>query len=194
MNIFKFNFSVNDSFEQTVDNYLSHSSEIEENDINLAIKLCNEDKYVKERLSTLKISSRYNSTQNRTDICKFIKDAESSRYLWFKTIENVAIIEDKDKEIILNTLSPFLSREIYQSRKFMNIEKGKFKADISSMFQDYIEGFCILSSSCFADNVEEIAKAGIKAIIQPGGQSVIKNPSKLLTNMADHGLHRSETF
>ncbi len=91
-------------------------------------------------VSTLKISSRYNSTQNRTDICKFIKDAESSRYLWFKTIENVAIIEDKDKEIILNTLSPFLSREIYQSRKFMNIEKGKFKADISSMFQDYIEG------------------------------------------------------
>ena len=137
---FKFNFSVNASFEQTVDNYLSHSSEIEENDINLAIKLCNEDKYVKERLSTLKISSRYNSTQNRTDICKFIKGAEGSRYLWLKTIENGVITDDRDKEIILDQISPFLSREIYRSRKFMNIEKGKFKADISSMFQDYIEG------------------------------------------------------
>ncbi len=137
---FKFDFSVNASFEQTIDNYLSHSSEIKENDINLAIKLCNEDKYVEERLSTLKINSRYDSVQNRTDICKFIKDAESSRYLWLKTIENGVILEDKDKEKILNQISPFLSREIYRSRKFMNIEKGKFKADINSMFQDYIEG------------------------------------------------------
>ena len=60
--------------------------------------------------------------------------------MWLKTIENGAILEDKDKEKILNQISPFLSREIYRSRKFMNIEKGKFKADINSMFQDYIEG------------------------------------------------------
>lgn len=93
---FKFNFSVNASFEQMIDNYLSHSSEIKENDINLAIKLCNEDKYVKERLSALKISSRYNSVHNRTDICKLIKDAEMIRSLVLKHI-----VEVKNKEDIL---------------------------------------------------------------------------------------------
>lgn len=132
---FKFNFSVNTSFEQTIDNYLSHSSEIAEDGINLAIKSYTKDKYVKETLSILEISSRYNSTPNRTDICKFIKDTERIRSLVLKPI-----VEVKNKEDILNLLSPFIDREIYQSRKFMNIEKGKFKADISSMFQDYIEG------------------------------------------------------
>ena len=132
---FKFNFSVNTSFEQTIDNYLSHSSEIAEDGINLAIKSYTKDKYVKETLSILEISSRYNSTPNRTDICKFIKDTERIRSLVLKPI-----VEVKNKEDILNLLSPFIDRGIYQSRKFMNIEKGKFKADISSMFQDYIEG------------------------------------------------------
>lgn len=132
---FKFNFSVNTSFEQTIDNYLSHSNEIAEDGINLAIKSYTKDKYVKETLSILEISSRYNSTPNRTDICKFIKDTERIRSLVLKPI-----VEVKNKEDILNLLSPFIDRGIYQSRKFMNIEKGKFKADISSMFQDYIEG------------------------------------------------------
>ncbi len=131
---FKFEFSVNTSYKQTIENYLSHSNEIMGDDINLAINLYTEDKYVKEALSILEISSRYNSTQNREDICKFIKNAEMFRNLWLKTIK-----EHKYKQEILDILSPFSNREIYQSRKFMNIEKGKFKADISSIFQDYIE-------------------------------------------------------
>jgi len=99
----------------------------------------NHNKYVKETLSILEISNRYNNLNNRTEICKFIKIAESKRSLWLKTIENGAILEHRDKEEVLNELSPFLNSEIYQSRKFMNIEKGKFKADISSIFRDYIE-------------------------------------------------------
>jgi hypothetical protein len=136
---FKFKFSVNSLPEKTIDNYLSHSKEITEDGINLAIKLYTENKYVKETLSILEISNRYNNLNNRTEICKFIKIAESKRSLWLKTIENGAILEHRDKEEVLNELSPFLNSEIYQSRKFMNIEKGKFKADISSIFRDYIE-------------------------------------------------------
>jgi hypothetical protein len=136
---FKFKFSVNSLFEKTIDNYLSHSKEITEDCINLAIKLYTENKYVKETLSILEISNRYNNLNNRTEICKFIKIAESKRGLWLKTIENGAILEYRDKEEVLNDLSPFLNSKIYQSRKFMNIEKGKFKADISSIFRDYIE-------------------------------------------------------
>ena len=32
----------------------------------------------------------------------------------------------------------FLDREAYKNRNFMNIENGKFEADIIDMFHDYI--------------------------------------------------------
>ena len=130
---FKFNFSVNASFEQMIDNYLSHSSEIKENDINLAIKLCNEDKYVKERLSELEIDIRYKAlTENLNDVIDFIKRTQKIRNGGLKHLK-----EFEDEEGIFRLLFS-LDREVYRNRKFMNVQKGKFKADIIDMFQDYI--------------------------------------------------------
>lgn len=130
---FKFNFSVNASFEQTIDNYLSHSSEIKENDINLAIKLCNEDKYVKERLSDLAIDIRYKAlTENLNDVIDFVKRTQKIRNGGLKHLK-----EFEDEEGIFRLLFS-LDREVYRNRKFMNVQKGKFKADIIDMFQDYI--------------------------------------------------------
>ena len=50
--------------------------------------------------------------------------------------------------------------------------------------KDRLDGAVLASDAFFpfADNVEEIAKAGIKAIIQPGDQSVTKSQSKRLIN------------
>lgn len=130
---FKFNFSVNASFEQMIDNYLSHSSEIKKNDINLAIKLCNEDKYVKERLSELEIDIRYKAlTENLNDVIDFIKRTQKIRNGGLKHLK-----EFEDEEGIFRLLFS-LDREVYRNRKFMNVQKGKFKADIIDMFQDYI--------------------------------------------------------
>lgn len=130
---FKFNFSVNASFEQMIDNYLSHSSEIKENDINLVIKLCNEDKYVKERLSDLAIDIRYKAlTENLNDVIDFIKRTQKIRNGGLKHLK-----EFEDEEGIFRLLFS-LDREVYRNRKFMNVQKGKFKADIIDMFQDYI--------------------------------------------------------
>lgn len=130
---FKFIFSVNASFEQMIDNYLSHSSEIKENDINLVIKLCNEDKYVKERLSDLAIDIRYKAlTENLNDVIDFIKRTQKIRNGGLKHLK-----EFEDEEGIFRLLFS-LDREVYKNRKFMNVQKGKFKADIIDMFQDYI--------------------------------------------------------
>lgn len=130
---FKFNFSVNASFEQTIDNYLSHSSEIAKDDINLVIKLYTKDKYVKETLSDLAIDIRYNAlTENLNDVIDFIKRTQKIRNGGLKHLK-----EFEDEEGIFRLLFS-LDREVYRNRKFMNVQKGKFKADIIDMFQDYI--------------------------------------------------------
>ena len=52
--------------------------------------------------------------------------------------------------------------------------------------KDRLDGAVLASDAFFpfADNVEEIAKAGIKAIISLVDPSVTKNPSKLRINTA----------
>ncbi|ARC33486.1 MAG: hypothetical protein KHY69_05400 [Streptococcus salivarius] len=126
---FKFNFSVNTSSDQTIDNYLSLSGSIKKNDINLAIKLCTEDKYVKETLSDLAITIRYNDL---TDVINLIERTHKIRNGGLKHLKELG-----DEEFIFSLLFS-LDREVYRNRKFMNVQKGKFKADIIDMFQDYI--------------------------------------------------------
>lgn len=131
---FKFNFSVNTSLEQTIDNYLSLSGKIKGNDINLAIKLCTEDKYVKETLSDLAIAIRYNGlTANLNDVIDLIKYTHKIRNGGLKHLK-----EFGDEECIFRLLFS-LDREVYRNRKFMNVQKGKFKADIIDLFQNYLK-------------------------------------------------------
>ena len=130
---FKFSFFVNTPFEQTIDNYLSHFSEIAKDDINLVIKFHTKDKYVKETLSDLAIDIRYNAlTDNLNEVIDFIKYTHKIRNGGLKHLK-----EFGDEESIFRLLFS-LNREVYRNRKFMNVQKGKFKADIIDIFQDYI--------------------------------------------------------
>lgn len=130
---FKFNFSVNASFEQTIDNYLSHSRDIEKDNIILTTTLYTKDKYVKKTLSDLAIEIRYNAlTSNLDAVFDFIQHARKLRNGSLKHLK-----EFEDEEGIFRLLFS-LDREVYRNRKFMNVQKGKFKADIIDMFQDYI--------------------------------------------------------
>ena len=95
--------------------------------------MCNEDKYVKERLSELEIDIRYKAlTENLNDVIDFIKRTQKIRNGGLKHLK-----EFEDEEGIFRLLFS-LDREVYRNRKFMNVQKGKFKADIIDMFQDYI--------------------------------------------------------
>ena len=119
--------------EQTIDNYLSHSKEIEKDNIILTTKLYTKDKYIKKTLSDLAIEIRYNDlTSNLDAVFDFIQHTRKLRNGSLKHLKEVG-----DKKYIFKTHF-LLDREVYRNRKFMNVQNGKFKADIIDMFQDYI--------------------------------------------------------
>ena len=79
------------------------------------------------------IDIRYNAlTDNLNEVIDFIKYTHKIRNGGLKHLK-----EFGDEEFIFRLLFS-LDREVYRNRKFMNVQKGKFKADIIDIFQDYI--------------------------------------------------------
>ena len=80
------------------------------------------------------IAIRYNGlTANLNDVIDLIKYTHKIRNGGLKHLK-----EFGDEECIFRLLFS-LDREVYRNRKFMNVQKGKFKADIIDLFQNYLK-------------------------------------------------------
>ena len=91
----------------------------------LTTTLYTKDKYVKKTLSDLAIEIRYNAlTSNLDAVFDFIQHTRKLRNGSLKHLKEVG-----DEKYIFKTHF-LLDRKVYKNRNFMNVENGKFKADI----------------------------------------------------------------
>ena len=127
---FKFLFTIN-SKQDVIEQYLKNAETISETEISLQEEFPTDDVYVKKAISDLKLILRYTSSENLKIICRFLKQTNYFR----KSSEQFLSMyggNDETFELIFT-----LSKTNYLDRKFMNNEKGKFKADILDMFTEY---------------------------------------------------------
>ena len=127
---FKFSFTIN-SKQNVIEQYLKNAETISETEISLQEEFPTDDVYVKKAISDLKLILRYTSSENLKIICRFLKQTNYFR----KSSEQFLSMYGGNDETFESIFT--LSKTNYLDRKFMNNEKGKFKADILDMFTEY---------------------------------------------------------
>lgn len=128
-----FRFSYNNN-STIIDDYLSIEQSVNKNQITLRGKFIEEDSYAKKTISDLAIINRYNQiSSSKGIICNFINETVRFRKSTEKFFSLYGDKETVFRQIFSLELSTFLSR------RFMNEEKGKFKADIIDEFSEYIQ-------------------------------------------------------
>lgn len=127
---FKFLFTIN-SKQNVIEQYLKNAETISETEISLQEEFPTDDVYVKKAISDLKLILRYTSSENLKIICRFLKQTNYFR----KSSEQFLSMYGGNDETFESIFT--LSKTNYLDRKFMNNEKGKFKADILDMFTEY---------------------------------------------------------